>query len=102
MRIEVDGGTPQSYQTFQVTICNSPFCALHLQLAPDILMDDGLLDVVVYQQLSKFAYLCPPHPWRWEGCAWAAGRCVRMQIRVQCGGHFFCWTGSQREHLQKK
>jgi diacylglycerol kinase (ATP) len=57
MRIEVDGGTPQSYHTFQVTICNSPFYALHLQLAPDILMDDGLLDVVVYQHLSKFAYL---------------------------------------------
>ena len=57
MRIEVDGGKPRSYHTFQVTICNAPSYALHLQLAPDILMDDGLLDVVVYQNLSKFEYL---------------------------------------------
>ncbi len=57
MRIEVDGGKPRSYHTFQVTICNAPSYALHLQLAPDILMGDGLLDVVVYQDLSKFEYL---------------------------------------------
>ncbi len=57
MKIAVDGGTPRSYRTFQVTICNAPSYALHLQLVPHILMDDGLLDVVVYQELSKFAYL---------------------------------------------
>jgi diacylglycerol kinase (ATP) len=57
MKIVVDDGTPRSYQTFQVTICNAPSYGLHLQLAPHILMDDGLLDVVVYQELSKFAYL---------------------------------------------
>ncbi len=57
MKIAVDGGTPRSYRTFQVTICNAPSYALHLQLAPHILMDDGLLDVVVYQNQSKFAYL---------------------------------------------
>lgn len=57
MRIAVDGGNPRWYQAFQVTICNAPFYALHLQLAPQILMDDGLLDVVIYQNLSKFEYL---------------------------------------------
>jgi YegS/Rv2252/BmrU family lipid kinase len=57
MKIAVDDGTPRSYRTFQVTICNASSYALHLQLAPHILMDDGLLDVVVYQELSKFAYL---------------------------------------------
>lgn len=57
MKIAVDGTTPRSYRTFQVTICNAPSYALHFQLAPHILMDDGLLDVVVYQNLSKFAYL---------------------------------------------
>jgi diacylglycerol kinase (ATP) len=57
MRIVVDGGNPRWYQAFQVTICNAPFYALHLQLAPQILMDDGLLDVVIYQNLSKFEYL---------------------------------------------
>ena len=57
MRIVVDGGKPRSYHAFQVTICNAPSYGLHLQLAPHILMDDGLLDVVVYQDLSKFEYL---------------------------------------------
>jgi diacylglycerol kinase (ATP) len=66
MRIEVDGGKPRSYHTFQVTICNAPSYALHLQLAPDILMDDGLLDVVVYQDLSKFAYLRHVLSMRWR------------------------------------
>ncbi len=57
MRIAVDGGKLSSYNAFQVTICNAPFYGLHLQLAPDILMDDGLLDVVIYGKVSKAEYL---------------------------------------------
>ncbi len=57
MRIAVDGGKLSSYNAFQVTICNAPFYGLHLQLAPDILMDDGLLDVVIYGRVSKIEYL---------------------------------------------
>jgi diacylglycerol kinase (ATP) len=66
MQIAVDGGIPRSYRTFQVTICNAPSYALHLQLASHILMDDGLLDVVVYQNLSKFAYLRHVLAMRWR------------------------------------
>ena len=57
MRIAVNGGEDRSYHAFQVTICNAPSYGLHLQLAPDILMDDGLLDVVVYKNVSKCEYL---------------------------------------------
>ena len=57
MRIAVDGGKLRTYHAFQVTICNAPLYGLHLQLAPDILMDDGLLDVVIYGRVSKAEYL---------------------------------------------
>lgn len=45
------------YQALQVTICNAPFYGIHLQVAPHALMDDGLLDVVVYKNFSKREYL---------------------------------------------
>ncbi|HEU0000912.1 MAG TPA: diacylglycerol kinase family protein [Ktedonobacteraceae bacterium] len=57
MRIAANGGKHHSYHALQVTICNTPFYGLHLQMAPDILMDDGLLDVVIYRNISKFGYL---------------------------------------------
>ncbi|MGH2498175.1 MAG: diacylglycerol/lipid kinase family protein [Ktedonobacteraceae bacterium] len=57
LRIAADGGKHRSYHALQVTICNTPFYGLHLQMAPDILMDDGLLDVVIYRNVSKFEYL---------------------------------------------
>ncbi|MFL5699800.1 MAG: diacylglycerol/lipid kinase family protein, partial [Ktedonobacteraceae bacterium] len=41
----------------QVTICNAPFYGAHFQIAPNILMDDGLLDVVIYKTFSKFEYM---------------------------------------------
>ena len=57
MSIAVDGGKPYSYRALQVTICNAPFYGLHLHTAPQILMDDGLLDVIIYRNVSKFEYL---------------------------------------------
>lgn len=57
MSIAVDGDRPRSYRALQVTICNAPFYGLHLHTAPHILMDDGLLDVVIYRNVSKFEYL---------------------------------------------
>lgn len=45
------------YTALQVTICNAPFYGAHLQVAPAILMDDGLLDVVIYRDFSKLEYL---------------------------------------------
>jgi len=47
----------RSYQALQVTICNAPFYGAHLQVAPHALMDDGLLDVVVYKNFSKREYI---------------------------------------------
>ena len=58
MRIEIDGNKERMYTALQVTICNAPFYGAHLQVAPQILMDDGLLDVVVYSNFSKAEYLC--------------------------------------------
>jgi len=57
MRIVVDGSRQSSYTALQVTISNAPFYGMHLQVASDILMDDGLLDVVIYNNFSKAEYL---------------------------------------------
>jgi YegS/Rv2252/BmrU family lipid kinase len=57
MKITVDGAMPCLYRTLQVTICNAPFYGLHLHMASHILMDDGLLDVIIYRNVSKFEYL---------------------------------------------
>jgi YegS/Rv2252/BmrU family lipid kinase len=45
------------YTALQVTICNAPFYGAHLQVAPMIRMDDGLLDIFVYRDFSKLEYL---------------------------------------------
>jgi YegS/Rv2252/BmrU family lipid kinase len=50
-------GCRRPYTALQVTICNAPFYGAHLQAAPTILMDDGLLDVVVYRDFNKLEYL---------------------------------------------
>lgn len=57
VRIEIDGVKKKTYNALQVTICNAPFYGAHLQIASQILMDDGLLDVVVYRNFSKAEYL---------------------------------------------
>ncbi len=57
VRIEIDGMKQRIYNALQVTICNAPFYGAHLQVASQILMDDGLLDVVVYRNFSKIEYL---------------------------------------------
>ncbi len=57
LRISIDKSQRQSYRALQVTICNAPFYGAHMQIAPEALMDDGLLDVVIYRNFSKFEYL---------------------------------------------
>lgn len=57
VRIEIDGSKKQAYNALQVTISNAPFYGAHLRVASGILMDDGLLDVVVYSNFSKVEYL---------------------------------------------
>ena len=40
-----------------MTICNAPFYGMHLEVVPHILMDDGLLDVVIFRNFSKLEYI---------------------------------------------
>jgi diacylglycerol kinase (ATP) len=56
LKISFDDKKRRSYQAIQVTICNAPFYGAHFQIAPNVLMDDGLLDVVIYKTFSKFEY----------------------------------------------
>ncbi len=57
LRIACDNGKHRPYDALQVTICNAPFYGAHLQVAPEVLMDDGLLDVFIYRDFSKSEYL---------------------------------------------
>ena len=57
IRISFDDKKARPYQAIQVTICNAPFYGIHFQIAPNILMDDGLLDVVIFKNFSKLEYI---------------------------------------------
>lgn len=57
LRISFDEKKRRPYEAIQVTICNAPFYGPHFQVAPDIVMDDGLLDVFVFKRFSKFEYI---------------------------------------------
>ena len=45
------------YDAIQVTICNAPYYGAHFHVGPDILMDDGMLDVFIFRHFSKLEYL---------------------------------------------
>ncbi len=55
--ISFDGHRRRAFHAMEVTVCNSPYYGVHLQVAPGTLMDDGLLDVVIYKNFSKLEYL---------------------------------------------
>ena len=57
IRITFDERQRRPYEALQVTICNAPFYGMHLEVVPNILMDDGLLDVVIYRNFSKLEYI---------------------------------------------
>ncbi|HYX48351.1 MAG TPA: diacylglycerol kinase family protein [Ktedonobacteraceae bacterium] len=57
IRITFDERQRHPYEALQVTICNAPFYGMHLEVVPNILMDDGLLDVVIYRNFSKLEYI---------------------------------------------
>ena len=59
--ISFDEHRRRPYQALQVTICNSPFYGAHFKVAPHPLMDDGLLDVVIYKNFSKLEYIQHAH-----------------------------------------
>ncbi len=57
VKVSFDGQRSRSYKALQVTVCNSPYYGVHLQVAPGTLMDDGLLDVVIYKNFSKLEFI---------------------------------------------
>ncbi|HLX40710.1 MAG TPA: diacylglycerol kinase family protein [Ktedonobacteraceae bacterium] len=57
IQITFDEQQHKPYHALQVTICNAPFYGAHLEAAPEALMDDGLLDIVIYKNFRKFEYL---------------------------------------------
>lgn len=56
-RIAFDNHKTHSFKAVQVSICNSPYYGARLQFAPNALMDDGFLDVLIYKNLSKFEFM---------------------------------------------
>lgn len=54
--ISNDIGIPPT-SALQVTILNAPFYGAHLQIAQEVRMNDGLLDVVIYRDFSKLEYV---------------------------------------------
>jgi diacylglycerol kinase (ATP) len=57
LRIKFDERQLHAYEAIQVTICNTPFYGIHFEVVPNVLMDDGLLDVVIYKNFSKLEYI---------------------------------------------
>ena len=52
-QIRLDGGPPHWVDTLLVTVSNAPRGGAALQVAPEARMDDGLLDVCVYDGLQQ-------------------------------------------------
>lgn len=57
LRISFDDRRRRPYSALQVTILNAPFYGMHLQVAENVLMDDGLLDVIIYKNFNKLEYI---------------------------------------------
>ncbi len=56
-KISFDGRKSRPYHAVQVSVCNTPYYGARLQFAPGAVMDDGLLDVLIYKNFSKLEYL---------------------------------------------
>jgi len=57
LSISFDERRRRPYHAIQVTICNAPFYGPHFQVASHVLMDDGMLDVIVYKNFSKLEFI---------------------------------------------
>ncbi|QBD81568.1 diacylglycerol kinase family lipid kinase [Ktedonosporobacter rubrisoli] len=55
--ISFDGRRSRTYRALQITICNSPYYGARLRFAPMAIMDDGLLDILIYKNFSKLEYI---------------------------------------------
>jgi len=52
-----DGKRKRHFHAVQISVCNSPYYGAHFRFAPNAVMDDGFLDVLIYRNFSKFEYL---------------------------------------------
>jgi YegS/Rv2252/BmrU family lipid kinase len=56
-KLTVDGGEPTTYRGYSVAIANSQAFGGGMFVAPHAKLDDGLFDIVVIGEISKFRYL---------------------------------------------
>ncbi len=57
MSVTFDNEKPRTYRAIELTVCNTPYYGVHLNIAPGIAMNDGWLDVVLYTNFSKSEYI---------------------------------------------
>ncbi len=57
LSVAFDNEKPRTYRAIQLTVCNTPYYGVHLNIAPDISMNDGWLDAVLYTNFSKSEYI---------------------------------------------
>ncbi len=56
-QIVFDGRRTRLYKAIQISVCNTPYYGARLRFAPRAVMDDGLLDALIYTNFSKFEYI---------------------------------------------
>jgi YegS/Rv2252/BmrU family lipid kinase len=56
-RVAVEGGEPTDYRGYSVAIANSQAFGGGMFIAPHAKLDDGLFDIVVIGEITKFKYL---------------------------------------------
>jgi YegS/Rv2252/BmrU family lipid kinase len=56
-QVALDGGEPTTYRGYSVAIANSQAFGGGMFVAPHAKLDDGLFDIVVIDEISKFRYL---------------------------------------------
>jgi diacylglycerol kinase (ATP) len=55
--ISFDERRSRLYYAMQISVCNTPYYGAKLRFAPRAVIDDGLLDVLVYKNFSKLEYI---------------------------------------------
>lgn len=56
-RMVFDGRRTRLYRAIQISVCNTPYYGARLRFAPRAVMDDGLLDALIYTNFSKLEYI---------------------------------------------
>jgi diacylglycerol kinase (ATP) len=56
-RASFDGHKVRSFKAVQISVCNTPYYGAHLRFAPNAVMDDGLLDVLIYKNFSRVEFI---------------------------------------------